>query len=80
MFFSGILYSLSGEFGDMNILFHSLQVAFYLSFWVIVIIALYWLSLCYMMKFILNEWIGGVWKCTKCLWNSVDGFSHFKDD
>ena len=27
---------LSGEFGDMNILFHSLQVAFYPSFWVIV--------------------------------------------
>jgi hypothetical protein len=41
MFFSGILYSLSGEFGEINILFHNLQVAIYPSFWVIVIIALY---------------------------------------
>ena len=34
----------------------------------------------YVMQIMLNGWIWGVWKVSKYLWNSVDGFSHFKDE
>ena len=32
------------------------------------------------MTFMLNGWVSGVWKVPKCVWNSVDGFSHFLDE
>ena len=40
----------------------------------------WWFSMCYMMKFILNGWIGGIWKRTEYLWNSVDGSHYLKDE